>query len=959
MKKITIFLLLLVGILFTVPKTQVEASKLPDEPKKNVRLDINLKDNPDVHLNNINLMPSRLYTLTDDDQNIYFCLDEGKYYPNNVDYTLDTSKKLSGPVLWLMQNYFTNIDKNVPVKNVPDYQSANNLTRYTATQIAIWKLTGANFKDIIIESNPLIQQLYEEAKDKTTDGDSYQQTIEKIDNIEINVKDIIPNGEDENNYYYKMTFQDNIDAETEKLIQIDDNDTNIDVHLLKNGKTTDITKDVKTESNFATRTISLTIPKKIIDEDKSPDTELYCNIDTIVRSKEPYYVVYYAKPIVQPIGTLQPIEKRLVTRASIDFDGTETSFSVLKHWEDQDNQDGLRPQKLAVQLYQSDKPYQFSKNESITTGNESKFEELKYLDESNDWEYIWGNLPVKNDEGQPVYYTVREEFDSKDYELTIQATDEGKALLLKNKHKVEEVVIEGEKVWNDSNNQDGVRPNAVTIELFANGKSVMKQEVSEQNNWKFQFKGLPKYENGKEIVYTAKEINVPKGYNSTINNDENGNIVITNSHEPEKTEISGKKTWNDANNQDGKRPKSIKVNLLANGVKVDSKTVTEKDNWAYTFSDLDKYENGEPIVYTVNEDSVPDYTVSIKGNDIINSYIPGKTSVTVSKHWNDSNNQDGIRPQDISVQLYADGKESGKPVTLNEENKWQHTWKELDEKKDGKTIEYTVKEINVPKGYNSTITNNENGNILITNSHEPEKTEISGKKTWNDANNQDGKRPESIKVNLLANGVKVDSKTVTEKDNWAYTFSDLDKYENGEPIVYTVNEDSVPDYTVSIKDNDITNSYTPGKTSITVSKHWSDLNNQDGIRPQDISVQLYADGKELGKPVTLNEGNKWQYTWKELAEKKNGKAVEYTVKEINVPKGYTATVSDDGKGHITLTNSHNVSKEPGTNGSGTTPNNNNNPNLPSTGEARSMSPIFYGTGILLMSMGAFYIRRKH
>lgn len=173
----------------------------------------------------------------------------------------------------------------------------------------------------------------------------------------------------------------------------------------------------------------------------------------------------------------------------------------------------------------------------------------------------------------------------------------------------------------------------------------------------------------------------------------------------------------------------------------------------------------------------------------------------------------------------------------------------------------------------------------------------------------------------------------------------------------------MPDYTVSIKGNDLTNSYTPGKTSVTVSKYWNDSNNQDGIRPQDISVQLYANGKESGKPVTLNEGNKWQYTWKELDEKKNGKTIEYIVKEVDVPEGYTATVTDDGKGHITLTNSHNVSKVPGTNGSGTTSRNgttnNNKPNLLSTGEDHSMSPIFYGAGILLMSMGAFYIRRKH
>ena len=40
------------------------------------------------------------------------------------------------------------------------------------------------------------------------------------------------------------------------------------------------------------------------------------------------------------------------------------------------------------------------------------------------------------------------------------------------------------------------------------------------------------------------------------------------------------------------------------------------------------------------------------------------------------------------------------------------------------------------------------------NTHQPETTEITGTKTWNDANNQDGKRPESITVILLANGTE-------------------------------------------------------------------------------------------------------------------------------------------------------------------------------------------------------------
>ena len=47
---------------------------------------------------------------------------------------------------------------------------------------------------------------------------------------------------------------------------------------------------------------------------------------------------------------------------------------------------------------------------------------------------------------------------------------------------------------------------------------------------------------------------------------------------------------------------------------------------------------------------------------------PEETSVSVKKVWNDSNNQDGIRPDSVTVQLYADGKASGAPVDLNAAN---------------------------------------------------------------------------------------------------------------------------------------------------------------------------------------------------------------------------------------------------------------------------------------------------
>ncbi|MGQ4822860.1 Cna B-type domain-containing protein, partial [Enterococcus faecalis] len=245
---------------------------------------------------------------------------------------------------------------------------------------------------------------------------------------------------------------------------------------------------------------------------------------------------------------------------------------------------------------------------------------------------------------------------------------------------------------------------------------------------------------------------------------------------------SGQKTWNDNEDQDGKRPKSITVNLLANGKQVQSKEVSETDGWKYEFTNLPKYENGQEITYTVTENQVPEYNTEIKGFDITNSYTPGKTSVSVTKTWDDNNNQDGLRPNSIKVQLYANGEAKGSPIELTEGNQWNHTWNDLAEKTKGQTIAYTVKEVDQVPGYTSQVDESDLGNVKITNTHNPETTEVSGQKTWNDNEDQDGKRPKSITVNLLANGKQVQSKEVSETDGWKYEFTNLPKYENGQEI---------------------------------------------------------------------------------------------------------------------------------------------------------------------------------
>ncbi|WP_119863584.1 Cna B-type domain-containing protein, partial [Megasphaera stantonii] len=197
----------------------------------------------------------------------------------------------------------------------------------------------------------------------------------------------------------------------------------------------------------------------------------------------------------------------------------------------------------------------------------------------------------------------------------------------------------------------------------------------------------------------------------------------------------------------------------------------------------------------------------------------------------------------------------------------------------------------------------------ITNTHNPETTEVSGQKTWNDNEDQDGKRPKSITVNLLANGKQVQSKEVSETDGWKYEFTNLPKYENGQEITYTVMENQVPEYNTEIKGFDITNSYTPGKTSVSVTKTWDDNNNQDGLRPNSIKVQLYANGEAKGSPIELTEGNQWNHTWNDLAEKTKGQTIAYTVKEVDQVPGYTSQVDEKNMGNIVITNTHKVDKK--------------------------------------------------
>jgi len=375
-------------------------------------------------------------------------------------------------------------------------------------------------------------------------------------------------------------------------------------------------------------------------------------------------------------------------------------------------------------------------------------------------------------------------------------------------------------------------------------------------------------------------------------------------------DIEVTKVWKDGQNLGGKRPESITVKLLADGVDTGKTAVlSAATDWKAKFT-ANRFAGVEQVLYTVEEIAVDGYDSAVSGS-AENGYVivnTEKTHVTVRKEWNDAQDQDGIRPESITVKLLAGGVDTGKTVVLNAENQWTARFDDLVKFLDETLIVYTVEEI-VPAGYEAEVRGNAAEGFVITNTHAPEVTEVSVRKEWNDAQDQDGIRPESITVKLLAGGVDTGKTVVLNAENqWTAKFANLDKFAAGAEIVYTVEEVVPAGYEAAVRGNAaegfvITNTHVPETTEVSVRKEWADANNKDGIRPESITVKLLAGGVDTGKTVVLNAENQWTAKFANLDKFAAGAEIVYTVEEV-VPAGYEAAVRGNAAEGFVITNTH-------------------------------------------------------
>lgn len=565
------------------------------------------------------------------------------------------------------------------------------------------------------------------------------------------------------------------------------------------------------------------------------------------------------------------------------------NITITKAWNDGNNQDGLRPKTITAVVNGSDGSARFVQ-----------------LFEGQNWATSLNNLP-KYKNGTEIQYTVKENA-IPGYETEIKQTGDSYAIM--NSHTPAVVTVSAVKVWDDANNQDGIRPSLIQVTLTGSDGSVRNAAITKNDGWTYQFKNLPKYKNGMKIDYTLQEANSnPYTYEIVKGSDEYS-FTITNNYVPAVVNVPITTVWDDDNNRDGIRAKETAITLHGSNGKVYQRIVTGKDDFATVFEDVPKFfDEGREVVYTVTQNEMNGYTANIASTDkytfqITNTHEPERLAKTVTKVWDDNNNQDGLRPNTLRIALTGtDGTYIEK--SLSTANNWTETFDGLYKYfKEGTPIQYTIDEEMVG-GYEKEISEKDNL-ITITNTHAPEKLDLIVNVVWNDANNQDGYRPDAATIHMSGTDGTQDAKDFTKDSSWSsIVFKDLDHYKDGNEIKYTVTEDEIPQYTTSIAVNGnvvtVTNTHIPEITLRNISVVWEDNNDQDGLRPDTVSVKLKGNDKFIDSSE-LNEDVEWKHSFTKLPVRENGNEISYTAEENEIP-GYTTSIEKTDTGYV-FTNTH-------------------------------------------------------
>lgn len=549
------------------------------------------------------------------------------------------------------------------------------------------------------------------------------------------------------------------------------------------------------------------------------------------------------------------------------------------------------------------------------------------------------------------------------------------------------------KVWKTQTEQEKL---PVTVELWrttgtmgdAQSVEIDTEVLNSDNNWTHRFSNLPKYDGNtpeaKEYIYYVREVRIGTGteagaveISATAQNDiytgtdggatdyrvihvQGNNNQSTTIYNIGRTDLTGTKTWKDNGDAYGTRPESLTLKLYRTTTPSDADswvevpearltaehasfawTNTEGDEWSYQYSGLLYADSGGAVyTYGVVEEDVPEEYDSVQtGNNMTNT-LSDVLDITVTKQWEDGSDQDGLRPESVTLTLYQNGVkyqeaelEAGNLLQqlfgnlTGSGNTWSYTFEDLPEYDgNGVRYEYTVKEDQVPSGYltDGTAQGSAAEGFTVTNTLT---TNVDVQKLWRGT--EPGDEGEVV-VGLYRKSEGTpgepaavrgtDGRPLTlalnEGNGWQAAFTDLPRFDGeGRRYLYEVREETVggipaeeSGFVIHVKDeqNDGTFScqiINVPETEISGTKTWLDNHNAGGTRPETLELKIYRsteDGEEEEVTAEILEADGavlawagtdtdvWTYTCRGLpAADDEGRPYTYRVEEV-VPSGYVS-----------------------------------------------------------------------
>ena len=422
--------------------------------------------------------------------------------------------------------------------------------------------------------------------------------------------------------------------------------------------------------------------------------------------------------------------------------------------------------------------------------------------------------------------------------------------------------------------------------------------------------------------------------------------------DPGRVDIPVKKIWYDNGDAFGDRPEEIQLELLADGKPTgEILTLTapgflgtlrnfilgEGDVWVGVFQDLPEFNGqGERIQYTVEEVDVPDgYIAQVDGLVVTNTRVG---NLVVTKEVTGSG---GELDRDFHFTItLSDRSITGRYGDVEiEDGEGTFTLRHgesvsIDDLPAG--VAFTIVEMDANQ-YGYTLSSSGASGVIrpgetveaefinrkTEEEDEPDLISITGTKVWNDHSNAYHTRPDALTLILEralddADGPNwevvedVEPVWVQIGDCWTFIYENLPSATDGEPPVsylYRVREVTPASYTSEVWVESpfqfhFTNTLT-GTVDIPVKKIWYDNGDAFGDRPEEIQLELLADGKPTGEILTLTapgflgtlrnfilgEGDVWVGVFQDLPEfNGQGERIQYTVEEVDVPDGYIAQV---------------------------------------------------------------------